>query len=119
MRYGGKPEAGAKHLQAPRNQTLWVLMISIPSFPCGRPQGPSRIWKEADTSLRDPAADAETYVVCRRSRITRIQPGLRLCRSYRAATQELTIGFSESELARENGAAGLAKTELRRLGANK
>lgn len=43
----------------------------------------------------------------------------RLCRPYRAATQEMIIGFSESELARENGAAGLAKTELRRLGANK
>lgn len=35
------------------------------------------------------------------------------------ATRELTIGFSESELARENGAAVSAKTELRRLRANK
>jgi hypothetical protein len=37
----------------------------------------------------------------------------------KAATHELPVGFSESELARENGAAISAKTELRRLRANK
>lgn len=37
----------------------------------------------------------------------------------KVATHELPVGFSESELARENGAAISAKTELRQLRANK
>lgn len=59
--------------------------------------------------------------MCRKSRITR--PAARLA-GYtgpkgQQATHELTIGFSESELARENGAAVSTKTELRQLRANK
>lgn len=86
MRYGRKVDlfsksgTGAKHLQPPFKRALQVLMASALPFLRDEPQGTSRLFREADTSLWDPAADPGAYVY-RRSRITQIQPGHRPCRS--------------------------------------
>lgn len=66
----------------------------------------------------DPEADAETYASCRQQNYT--DPARPIGHEgLKVATHELPVGFSESELARENGAAISAKTELRQLRANK